>query len=313
MIAAARLDEITDVEQVQRATRVTMAVSITVHVLLLAWLLLHRVAPVVQQSLTEITLLEGSEASDPAAGAPSVVRVAVPEPGTLAPASQDVHFRRESHAAVQPSPQSDVALDDRIQSRLAALQQTPSLASVPGALGGPAIAESPTLAGVGGSGSAAPLTLHRGGGSGDAPSLSLTRGGSGTGAPSLAVASGALAAPPEAHEAASEGNASAHRSLAGAMLAGPIADRPVRSMVPPVYPEWAKRDAVEGSVTLYFVVRPDGTVKENVLVQKTAGFQDFDENAQAALRKWLFEPLHGGRTGEQWGTITFRFRLRESN
>jgi TonB family protein len=82
--------------------------------------------------------------------------------------------------------------------------------------------------------------------------------------------------------------------------------------VVPEYPEWAKREAVEGSVTLYFVVRSDGTVKENVVIQKTAGFGDFDENARLALRGWLFEPLRGGRTGEQWGTITFHFRLRDA-
>ena len=93
---------------------------------------------------------------------------------------------------------------------------------------------------------------------------------------------------------------------------GPVADRPVLSYVRPVYPEWAKRDAVEGSVTLYFIVRPDGSIKENILVQKTAGFEDFDENARTALRAWRFQPLTGGRTGEQWGTITFRFRLTEA-
>jgi len=96
------------------------------------------------------------------------------------------------------------------------------------------------------------------------------------------------------------------------MLAGPIADRPVIAYTRPVYPEWAKRDAVEGSVTLYFVVRPDGGIKENVLVQKTAGFEDFDESARTALRAWRFAPLREGRTGEQWGTITFHFRLREA-
>jgi TonB family protein len=80
----------------------------------------------------------------------------------------------------------------------------------------------------------------------------------------------------------------------------------------PEYPEWAKREAVEGSVTLYFVVRPDGGVKENVVIQKTAGFGDFDENARLAIRAWRFEPLRNGRTGEQWGTITFHFRLRSA-
>jgi TonB family protein len=85
----------------------------------------------------------------------------------------------------------------------------------------------------------------------------------------------------------------------------------LRTIVPE-YPDWAKKEAVEGSVTLYFVVRSDGTVKENVVIQKTAGFGDFDENARSAIRSWLFEPLRGGRTGEQWGTITFRFRLRDA-
>ena len=99
---------------------------------------------------------------------------------------------------------------------------------------------------------------------------------------------------------------------AGATLMGPIADRAVVSHVTPLYPDWAKGEGVEGSVTLYFVVRPDGSVRENVLVQKTAGFEDFDENARTALRAWRFEALHEGRIGDQWGTITFHFRLRDS-
>jgi len=37
----------------------------------------------------------------------------------------------------------------------------------------------------------------------------------------------------------------------------------------------------------------------------------FQDNARVALRGWRFEPLHAGRTGEQWGTITFHFRLRD--
>src|SRR5439155_24331393 len=106
---------------------------------------------------------------------------------------------------------------------------------------------------------------------------------------------------------AEAGEATARRTLAGASLAGPIADRPILHYVTPVYPDWAKREGVEGSVTLYFLVRPAGDVRENVLVEKTAGFEDFDDSARAALRAWRFAPLAGGRTGDQWGTITFRF------
>jgi len=70
------------------------------------------------------------------------------------------------------------------------------------------------------------------------------------------------------------------------------------------------RDAVEGSVTLYFIVLANGVVKDNLLVQKTSGHKDFDENAKAALRAWKFEALSGA--GEQWGTITFHYKLRDS-
>ena len=73
----------------------------------------------------------------------------------------------------------------------------------------------------------------------------------------------------------------------------------------------AKSEGVEGTVTLYFIVRPDGSVRENIVVQKTAGFGDFDESARAALRAWRFQPLRDGRVGDQWGTITFQFRLSD--
>ena len=98
--------------------------------------------------------------------------------------------------------------------------------------------------------------------------------------------------------------------LAGISMSGPVADRPLVSYRKPTYPEWAKREAIEGSVNLYFVVEPDGTVKTNVMIQKTSGFEDFDRNATDALLAWRFEPLESGATGEQWGTITFQYRLR---
>jgi len=78
-----------------------------------------------------------------------------------------------------------------------------------------------------------------------------------------------------------------------------------------VYPEWAQRELVEGSVRLYFIVLPDGRVKENILVEKTSGTKDFDDNATRALLRWRFEPISEG-VGEQWGSITFEFRLNDA-
>jgi TonB family protein len=105
-------------------------------------------------------------------------------------------------------------------------------------------------------------------------------------------------------------DATAQRIIEGARLVGPVADRQLVSYRLPTYPEWAKSEGVEATVKLYFVVLPNGRVKENILIQKTSGFQDFDQNAIKALQTWRFEPLTGGKTGEQWGSISFNYRLR---
>jgi len=227
--------------------------------------------------------------------------------------TEDARFEREKAPAdIAPEPQSPSVAEDRVRSRLAALQRD-ALMPAAGVGTSPVVSPAWGAAGVpgtiGGDGHG-PVNLSRGG-TGSGTSLELTRGGgAGHG---VAPAMAATSLPAERTEAAAppSGGETARRSLAGASLAGPIADRAILQMTQPVYPDWAKKDAVEGSVTLYFIVRPDGSVKENVLVQKTAGFQDFDESARAALRAWRFEALRAGRTGEQWGTITFHFRLRD--
>jgi len=124
-----------------------------------------------------------------------------------------------------------------------------------------------------------------------------------------------LVAPPTSDrpERAPAQTSDASRELAGARMTGPVADRPIVSYTSPDYPEWAKTEGVEGSVMIYFVVLPDGKVKENVMVQRTSGFADFDQNAVDAILAWRFEALGGGKTGEQWGTILFHYRLRSVN
>jgi len=294
-------------------TRRCLAVSMVAHALLLLVLVFMprplRGAP----ALTEFTMLEPGDlvAGSPAPSAPAAS--ATTREGTATAQSRDESFRRvQATAEIEPQPQVEDVFADRIASRLATLQNVEAsrvvgVAETRTAGGGSAIAPAPATGGGGGG----PVTLNRGGSLGSAPSLNLTRGGGGGTAPTLA------AAPPAPERSAASAPAtasatSARRTLAGASLAGPIADRPVLSYRKPVYPDWAKRDLVSGRVTLYFIVRPDGSVKENILVQQTAGFEDFDESARTALRAWRFAPLTGGRTGEQWGTITFNFRLQEA-
>lgn len=306
-VATAEFDE------VHARTRWTMTLSVALHLALLLALVLLK--PVVEDTpvITEITMLGPGEL-DPApaaAGAASAPREAAPASGARVSQQRDDAFRREAIASFAADPQSDHVLADRLNARLAALQQTTVSPISSGSVSGAPSALWSSPAGVpnglGGSGQSVSLT--RGGGGGSGPPLALGRGGGGGGSSSR-LAQAATPAPSTEAAPARESDHTARRTIAGASLAGPIADRAVLQSTTPVYPEWAKKDGVEGSVTLYFVVRADGSVKENVLVQKTAGFSEFDDNARAAILAWRFEPLRGGRTGEQWGTITFHYRLR---
>ncbi|HET9951806.1 MAG TPA: energy transducer TonB [Candidatus Eisenbacteria bacterium] len=300
-----------DLEEVRRQTRWTMTLSVAVHALLFLWIVLQPATHHETPPLTEITFLEPGDLEGPPAPAPAAEPSAEARSGAAARSVQEAKFQRLDRSGdISLDPVSPNVVSDRLEARLASLQQMTSVAPagtgtsvVPAALFGSGNAP---IAGMGG-GPAVSLTR---GGSGGSP-VPLTRGvPGGTG-----IAPATLPSPGHGSgggtQAADVGDAAARRTVAGASLAGPIADRRVLSTEVPEYPDWAKREAVEGSVTLYFVVRPDGTVKENVVIQKTAGFGDFDDNARTALRAWRFEPLHGGRTGEQWGTITFRFRLRD--
>jgi TonB family protein len=290
-----------------------MTTSAVLHALLFLWVLLQPNLDTQTPPITEITFLEPGELEgtpEPAAPAPAAQEA---RSGAASRSVKDARFQRlEAKGDITLQPMERDATEDLLEARLSAMQQTAVLAPagtgttvVPASLFGSGTAP------IGGGGGGPAVSLTRGG-SGGSP-LPLTRGGSGgAGLAPATLPSAKTGAGGGAPAAADMGERVARRTVAGASLAGPIADRKVLSTVVPEYPDWAKREAVEGSVTLYFVVRPDGTVKENVVVQKTAGFGDFDDNARTALRGWRFEPLGAGRTGEQWGTITFHFRLRNA-
>ena len=305
-----------DVQLTRRRTRWTMIASFVIHVLLIVWITTIKSPVADLPVVTEITLLEPGDLS--AAPAAPNRSTSAPEQvtarGVGTKNSEDTHFRRPvDQADISLVPQGDATLMDRMASRLAAMQNESrpisagTATSTPTSLFGTSPA---TVSGTGTSGTS-PVKLARGG-TGGGTALELSRGAT-PGAPASLAPATIQGGKSEADAPAKAGEATAQRTVAGASLMGPVADRPVLFHSLPVYPDWAKREAVEGSVTIYFVVRPNGTVKENVMIQKTAGFGDFDENARVALRGWRFEPLRGGRTGEQWGTITFHFRLRDAS
>jgi TonB family protein len=236
-----------------------------------------------------------------------------PSAGARVPVRHDESFRRRAEQAELSSDAEASSAADRVSARLAAMRENVSVpvANASAAVTTSALWTTPATAAGGSGGSGQALSLTREGTGGGATPLALGRGGEASASPVLAQAGAAPRLADAPATAPEDGDAHARRTLAGAQLAGPIADRAVLRHVTPEYPEWAKRDGVEAAVTLYFIVRPDGSIRENILVQKTAGFGDFDDSARAALAAWRFAPLGGGRTGEQWGTITFHFRLKD--
>ena len=77
----------------------------------------------------------------------------------------------------------------------------------------------------------------------------------------------------------------------------------------PRYPEAARREGVEGVVTLRFEVLANGTIG-TVQVQQSAGREDLDRAAVEAVRAWLFEPARRGKEAVAvWVTLPVRFEL----
>jgi TonB family protein len=295
-----------------------MYASTIVHVLLLAWLLLHQTVVAEPEGLTEITFLEVA-APLPEPAAPPVARDETKRAPTqevaLERASRQEpveHFQRTLvRSQVEPVPQKKRATEDVLTSRLSSLQRNArekdtkiSQLVPPPNVGAPSLAgietdmlkkSTPTELERDKKGRPAPIDLPRV----RVPTMQ-----------NAAVIPTVISEAPSSPRATLD-RSSSRRVLAGAQLVGPVADRELVSHAKPVYPEWAKQEGVEASVTIYFLVLPDGRVKENVLVDKTSGFGDFDENAVDAIGKWRFEAVSG--TQEQWGTITFNFRLTDGS
>jgi len=289
-----------------------MVFSVGIHMLLFLWVLFAQKITPEEIGITEITWVEPVvEVPAP----PPVIARSEPVPAArtelVTPSKEEIRerFRRENpFSAVAPEPQKDLAVEDRLGERLSVLERKATRKPKKiAALTTSSPVGRPALAGVESEprSNSTPTDLTRKSKPSPNP-VELKRG-----LPKPQAAS-MLSMPTKEIDAApaeiDDSDVSAQRQLAGALLTGQVADRPLLDFRKPEYPEWAKDEAVEGSVTIYFVVLPDGRVKENVMIQKTSGFADFDDNAIKALLSWRFEKLKGGK-GEQWGTITFHYRL----
>ncbi|MDD3642971.1 MAG: TonB family protein [Candidatus Krumholzibacteria bacterium] len=289
----------------------TTGISILIHALLLLCLLLYRTTAPEQEVLTEISWIE-PEPVRPAAAAPPAAQRRAVRKIVPSPAQRPEHFVRKTEKSdFAPQPQDEYAAKDRMRRTLASLERSaqserPKIA----ALAASNIADRPALAAVtdrGETGSGA-VAMERGENPGSTP-VALSRSAKRPSAPAMRLGS----VPEKTVEPATAAKAesTARRVIDGMSLVGPVADRALLRYRRPGYPDRAKREGIEGAVDLYFIVLPSGRVKESVLVQKTSGFEEFDRNAIVALLAWEFEPLGGGRTGEQWGAITIEYRLAD--
>ena len=297
-------------EAIQSRTRKTIGVSVAIHALVVLWLILYRTVAPPPPALTEISWIEPVAISPPK---PAVtVKVTQPAVQRKLPEPQQTpaHFvRKTTKSDFAPQPQDSKVVEDKLKRTLSKMERKAVTSNT--RISGIAEAKHMTkthLASVNNTESKGreSIKLTREMRSSPNP-IALTRTN-----PTTKATPVTLTKPPEqkvTQAKISDENSTAQRIIDGAKLVGPVADRPLVSYETPVYPEWAKKDGVEATVNLYFIVLPNGTVKENILIQKTSGFADFDDSAIEALKKWRFEPLKGGATGEQWGSITFNFRL----
>ena len=77
----------------------------------------------------------------------------------------------------------------------------------------------------------------------------------------------------------------------------------------PRYPHWARRDRLEATVTLRFIVTAEGTV-ENINIHEIEGDERFGDEAVRAISQWRFSPaIRAGKPVSCWcfQKINFEF------
>jgi len=96
----------------------------------------------------------------------------------------------------------------------------------------------------------------------------------------------------------------------GFEIGGPIGDRKIMRRRLPEYPAWAEEKGVSAVVQIFFTVRPDGSIRTTMRVDRSSGYPELDQLAKEALAQWKFSPTSAASSEDTaWGVITFRFTL----
>ena len=91
------------------------------------------------------------------------------------------------------------------------------------------------------------------------------------------------------------------------LITGQLSGRAILRKTAPRYPRWAEEQGVEAQVAVNFTVRADGSVKDNLYIEKTSGYPELDDLAKEALQQFQFAPL--STSEDQTGTAIFVFKL----
>jgi TonB family protein len=149
--------------------------------------------------------------------------------------------------------------------------------------------------------------VSRGGADATTRTGALTPRSSGDGPATAIQKSLAAPAPAREEEVAVAASSPDEEKSVSMSLSGPILDRKILCSEAPDYPEEARCRAWQGTVSVYFTVRADGTVAKAIIEQASA-HRVLDDAARRCIREWRFSPQPGA--AEQWGILTIIFRLR---
>ncbi len=94
-------------------------------------------------------------------------------------------------------------------------------------------------------------------------------------------------------------------------LVGPLQSRGIVASYIPKSPEWMQEKGIEADTAVRFFVAPNGTVKDEMSIERTSGYPELDKLVMAVLKSWQFEALSKSvKQEDQWGVVTFRFKLK---
>jgi protein TonB len=94
-------------------------------------------------------------------------------------------------------------------------------------------------------------------------------------------------------------------------IEGELAGRNIRRKVVPSYPDWAKKQGIEGTIQYRITVLPNGYLRDDVQLEQTSGWRELDRVAYEALLQWEFDALpEGAPSVNQSGLVTFAFSFK---